>query len=525
MKRSLNIIPVIFAFLTTFSAYGYDLPEVIGYINGGYVQFDFATDFCWVGDQNDDGYDDLMLSRDPFRGGANTVEIFYGGERIDDEPDIIFTTDREDEGFGFRIQYLGNIFNGHCPYLAIRTTIRIDIYHDDSKRILLYESAANFDNEPDIILRNPIVTRKCMSWGKYTRPTDLNGDGYNDVLLSQGIDHLNCKLNVYFGGEEIDTIPDWSYTFEDKNMPEWIYYSSGYDINGDGYHDLLMKYRDCKIFLGGEEMDTIPDIELDYEHFEDIWLNGGFSLLPDINGDGYDDWGLYYGYRHNWHHGYYIFFGGEEPGIDDFIEFEDIQGVGSANGQIVGGDFNNDGYGDIVTSSADGFYREGAMTITFGSRWMDGDPDIVVNMYRDYGDDYTGTGEVLGAAGDYNGDGVDDFCALDIQDDAVLVIFAGNEDWEVGVDEEISPDEYSLSLRSYPNPFNEKAVISYDIKHSGDVFLGVYDIEGRLIEIIENKFVVKGSHRMSWESHTAGIYFVVLDAGGERIVRKVVSLK
>ena len=511
--------------LCALSAYGYDLPEVIGYINGGYVQFNFATDFCWVGDQNDDGYDDLMLSRDPFRGGENTVEIFYGGEWIDDEPDVVFTTDREDEGFGFRIQYLGNIFNGHCPYLAIRTTIRIDIYHDDSKRILLYESAENFDNEPDIILRNPIVTRKCMSWGKYTRPTDLNGDGYDDMLISQGIDHLNCKLNVYFGGEEIDTIPDWSYTFEDKNMPEWIYYSSGYDINGDGYHDLLMKYRDCKIFLGGEEMDTIPDIELDYEHFDDIWLNGGFSLLPDINGDGYDDWGLYYGYRHTWHHGYYIFFGDEEPGIDDFIEFEDIQGIGSANGQIVGGDFNNDGYGDIVTSSADGFYHEGAMTITFGSRWMDGDPDIVVNMYRAYGEAFDGTGLYLGAVGDYNGDGVDDFCAIDYKDDAVLVIFAGNEDWEVGVENETTPDLYDYSLDICPNPFNNQVAISYEMPFTGRVQLAAYDVQGRLINKLVDGNMYEGHHDLTWTNNTSGIYLFVLKTETMQVARKVVCIK
>ena len=104
-------------------------------------------------------------------------------------------------------------------------------------------------------------------------------------------------------------------------------------------------------------------------------------------------------------------------------------------------------------------------------------------------------------------------------------IFAGNRDWVIGVDKEISPNDYQISLKAYPNPFNDKVTINYNTSNLGKVFLRIYDIKGRLLQTLEDRHIVRGCHRLTWKSETAGIYFVVLNAGGIRKVRKVVCVK
>ena len=104
-----------------------------------------------------------------------------------------------------------------------------------------------------------------------------------------------------------------------------------------------------------------------------------------------------------------------------------------------------------------------------------------------------------------------------------IELFVGN--WVEAKDSEELPVKALTLFDPYPNPFNDRLIISYDIKHSGNMFLGVYDIEGRLVGTLENKFVIKGSHRLTWDSPATGIYFVVLDMGGEKMVKKVICVK
>jgi len=332
-------------------------------------------------------------------------------------------------------------------------------------------------------------------------------------------------LEVYFGGGDFDTIPDWTYTL--VGSPIHGEHTSGYDINGDGCDDILLKCSPYYIlFFGGEEMDTIPDLQLHYQHFENRTLCYSFRMLPDINGDGYDEWGIYFSSR-GADYGYYIFWGAEEPSIDDYVEIEEVHGFGSSMGQLVGGDFNDDDYGDVVTCSRHAFYMHGGMTFHFGSPWFNGEPDITVHATRDYGDDYYGLGVYIGAVGDYNGDKVDDFVVYIIwQDDQnpALAIFAGNHEWKVGVDEDTTPEDYDLLLEAKPNPFNSQVDIDYEVPKVDDIYLAIYDTQGRLIRHLENGQKQRGKHSLNWNARTAGIYFILLQAGDARVVRKVVCL-
>ena len=534
------IIISLLILLNALSAYGYDLPEVIGVVTAGHH---YMTDFCCVGDANLDGKDDLLIRNyNNYR-----VDMFFGDEHIEDEVDIIFTYNGGLEGDGIRygitVMNLGRILPDRNNFFTIPATIwgrREERFYDS--QLSLFECSENLDNNPDTLLMSNNGDGFFMGYGHNTRPADINGDGFHDII-AYATDDTTHRLQVFFGGVNFDTIPDWEASNRTRISP--TDYSSSYDVNGDGYHDILYRSMESPdgggpnlkhwyyLYLGGEEMDTIPVFEFREDHFEGRYvqkkMDDGFSLLPDINDDGYDDWGIYWTelYERYEDDGFSIFFGSEEPDMEPDLELEGHRRLWYDVGDITGGDFNADGIGDIVTSMSNGAPDMGEIMIHFGTHWIDGEADIYIDSEHDYDGVYFHFWDFLGAVGDYNGDGIDDFVTTVLKEDGTLpfVIFAGNEDWEVGIDENISPDDFCLSLKAYPNPFNDKITIRYDIKNSGSVFLGIYDIEGRLIKNFENGFVVKGSHRSTWESHTVGIYFVVLDSGGERLVKKVVCVR
>ena len=463
----MNLLILILIFIPLFSSpnsvQAQPLPEVIGALSG----HGFGSDFCWVGDQNGDGYDDLLVKAEM----EYAAELYYGGEEMNDEPDFTFEPYLEgrDQRIALNMNYLGNIIPDSPPFIAMKSFVR----GDQPLSILnLYETGDGIDNEPDISFNRPwnggdvIGVKK----GYMTKPSDFNGDGTPDMFAYQRGDA--GRLYCYFGGEDFDTIPDWA-----KIIP-----SAG---------------------AGGAE----------------------YSAGYDVNDDGYDDWAIHYiedGYRHD---GYYLFFGGEEPDDEVDVELEGNHALaGNYEGDICGGDYNGDGFGDIVTASAGGFIMGGEIHIHFGRPAIREEVDIIIHGERDYGEDFRYLGGFVGAPGDYNGDGVDDFVSWILGRPKKIVIFAGNPDWVVNSVSNDLPEQFQLLFEAMPNPFNSELSINYALSKSGKVRLSIYDINGREIKIIENRFVKKGNRERSWSFGNAGVYFIVLKTDYVQKAVKVVCI-
>ncbi len=93
-------------------------------------------------------------------------------------------------------------------------------------------------------------------------------------------------------------------------------------------------------------------------------------------------------------------------------------------------------------------------------------------------------------------------------------------------------DTYSLpesfKLReTYPNPFNARANIVFDIPEASYVTLAVYDLLGREIEILVDRFYPAGYHRVTWDAgaRPSGLYFVRFRAGEYNADRKMLLIK
>lgn len=84
----------------------------------------------------------------------------------------------------------------------------------------------------------------------------------------------------------------------------------------------------------------------------------------------------------------------------------------------------------------------------------------------------------------------------------------------------------------YPNPFNPRTEIAYNLKTGANVTLAVYNHKGQLIRTLVNADKVSGYHRVTWDgndSHGAacasGVYYVKMQAGSIASTGKLVLMK
>ena len=84
-----------------------------------------------------------------------------------------------------------------------------------------------------------------------------------------------------------------------------------------------------------------------------------------------------------------------------------------------------------------------------------------------------------------------------------------------------------ILYQNYPNPFNPTTIISYSIPNSGLVTLKIYDLLGREISTLVNKFQNQGNYRVEFNSSnlSSGVYFYRLKFNGKILTKKFLLLR
>jgi hypothetical protein len=74
------------------------------------------------------------------------------------------------------------------------------------------------------------------------------------------------------------------------------------------------------------------------------------------------------------------------------------------------------------------------------------------------------------------------------------------------------PSAYVL-YQNYPNPFNTETQVKFDLKEKSFVYLKIYDINGKLISVLQNKELTAGTYLISWDglNYPSGVYFLSLE--------------
>lgn len=88
------------------------------------------------------------------------------------------------------------------------------------------------------------------------------------------------------------------------------------------------------------------------------------------------------------------------------------------------------------------------------------------------------------------------------------------------------PASYDILYSNYPNPFNPKTKIAYELLAFHKVKLAVYDILGREVKILVNENQEKGLYEVEFDATglSSGIYFYRLEAF-DTTIKKMVLIK
>jgi len=92
---------------------------------------------------------------------------------------------------------------------------------------------------------------------------------------------------------------------------------------------------------------------------------------------------------------------------------------------------------------------------------------------------------------------------------------------------QILPDKYEL-FSNYPNPFNPTTIIKYSMPNSNFVKLKIYDMLGRKIQTLVNKFQKANTYSIDFDASNLsnGIYFYSLQVGNDFFdTKKMVLIK
>jgi len=88
-------------------------------------------------------------------------------------------------------------------------------------------------------------------------------------------------------------------------------------------------------------------------------------------------------------------------------------------------------------------------------------------------------------------------------------------------------DKELVLQQNFPNPFNISTQIPFYLQYPGHVTISIYDINGRKVDTIYDKFINSGNHNINWNAANlaSGTYYIQIISGEIKRVKKAVLLK
>ena len=187
--------------------------------------------------------------------------------------------------------------------------------------------------------------------------SDVNGDGYNDVIMSGKNSNNKRVLTTLLGNSNGGFTNEQTFT----SNRTFFYIDSAFcgDFNGDGRSDILIhwinnSYRQLLIYLGKSNGSFEEAVNLSSCRYHNTYDYPVKFLVMDVNNDSKDDFVVVYKNTNGKMH--FLTYKGKNtsPYIEDattdallsnYDYFDDSE--------IFSGDFNGDGYDDVLVPSYD----------------------------------------------------------------------------------------------------------------------------------------------------------------------------
>ncbi|MGB2696688.1 MAG: VCBS repeat-containing protein [Candidatus Zixiibacteriota bacterium] len=305
-----------------------------------------ATVAC-AGDLNGDGYDDIIVGARSAYGkhygtGAGKAYIYFGGNPVDSTADLVMQDSRVFFRYGSTVCSAGDVNNNGYDDVMVAAPEGMTA----RGRVYLYFGAEEMDSIYDVQIKGQLGTGEHLGRA-IANVGDINSDGYDDIMISSPFIEAPWgagKVLIFLGGDPVDTIPDitiWGDSTEFQRLG--LKLASGGDLNGDTVPDILISNeKKTKVFFGSFPMDTSSYLILP--------VGKSISSAGDLNQDGHED---IIACDDKAKQSCYIFYGGKDLDAkpDIIIQPEDTTVTGFGIGVTGLGDINGDGYDEVMISS------------------------------------------------------------------------------------------------------------------------------------------------------------------------------
>ncbi len=491
-------------------------------------------------DFNADGIDDLLIfSNGNPENYHNEVYIHYGGETFspvaDDTLKAICTGQ-----FYLGLFATGDVNgDGYDDFATFGRTPNID----NAYTYNFYYGGPN----PDLLVDHQCSYYVGQSAGyDWSYPKmisclgDVNGDGCDEQgLILQRIGP-EASIGLLVGGsfEILEVIPA-GLIFSCIDIDPLG------DLNNDGYDDFSIgywiypEYSYTYVYWGNPDFDfNQHDSIAIYNHSSISYHFSGSLGIGDFNNDGYDD--FIYPRQDNFsNNGYGLKlmtndlhqaqgFPLQRPSYHPCYIYDD----GYNGHYIKHGDFNGDGYSDIVGANPYAYLNDGIAGVWLGGQVPNGTCDLTLNEVSQQADQF---GYSL-AVGDFDNDGYDDiaisepFMVSGWDQFGFVTIFSGSDqltDTTVANDDTEEVIKDSLKLNLYPNPVKSNNLqLNYEIK--GDIpkncltpKMDIYNLKGQKVQSNDINIVSK-SGTVELDSIASGMYLAKIKINDEIISAKFI---
>ena len=230
---------------------------------------------------------------------------------------------------------------------------------------------------------------------------DLNRDGYRDVIVRQGT-NLTYPISflVYLGGPNLDTIPDYEILHPENSTPYLYGRDWPVDYDGDGWEEWVTFSNTGKFFF----LKTTPDIlpaeyhvikpDSAYSNYK-FWWN--LVWFVDLDGDGKTDFSPVMSKSSPSVQIRRFYYGNSELDFSHYYQFSS-DSVFQPQSMFLINNMNNNEKGEIIVYLSNG--GSGGQALSFGARPPDIIPELTIST--------NGLGGQGVSPGDVNGDGYGD---------------------------------------------------------------------------------------------------------------------
>jgi hypothetical protein len=237
-------------------------------------------------------------------------------------------------------------------------------------------------------------------------------------------------------------------------------------------------------------------------------------------------------------------------------------GIGNSEGTVTSvtgimsqdlSDFN----GPILNGAIDG--NDVVIKIYDASEGIEYETEITIQTGGEFGDIFTVIDEItlsgapnIGDSCDLNGDGSADDGLVDCSLNCAAGSWLGDGfcddgsgaynfqceelNWDEGdcdalSNDSVNPSEFSLS-QNYPNPFNPQTMIRFSVPGISDVSINIYDLNGKLVDIVAQGVYSQGTHIVVWDGMTlnrelvsSGVYLYKLITPNATLTKQLTIIR